>query len=169
MTEDELASRTRVGLRRLAKAVVIITSADEGGRYAMAATAVSELSLEPPSLLICVNRTASIHPVLAAGAPFAINILHISHEPICINCTGPTKGEERFSIGEWENGALGVPRLADAQASLVCRNEQRIDYATHSIFIGRVVEASSSETVEPLVYADGIYGRLATREPARNG
>ena len=58
----------RHALRRLAKAVVVITSADASARYAMAATAVSELSFEPPSMLVCVNRTASLYPPLAAQA-----------------------------------------------------------------------------------------------------
>lgn len=168
MTEDQLIKQTRSGLRRLAKAVVIITSRDENGRYAMAATAVSELSLDPPSLLICVNRTASIHPVLAKGAPFAVNVLHASHESVCINCTGPTKGEERFHVGQWDAGVHEVPRLSDAQASFICQNDQQIDYATHSIFIGRVVEAHSQDPVEPLIYADGAYGRLAPRDAIAN-
>ena len=90
----------RQALRRLAKAVVVITAWHEGSRYAMAATAVSELSFDPPSLLICVNRSASLHAPLSAGAPFAVNILHHGQEHIAARCSGAIKGEERFGEGE---------------------------------------------------------------------
>ena len=56
---DQIAVQMRDALRRLAKAVVVITVRHDGQRYAMAATAVSELSMDPPSLLICVNPEMS--------------------------------------------------------------------------------------------------------------
>ena len=150
---DEL----RQALRRLAKAVVIVTSMHEGRRYAMAATAVSELSFEPPSMLVCVNRTASIFPALEAGAPFGLNILHHRQLDIANRCAGKIKGEERFLEGVWSAGALGVPRLAGSQASIVCRNVRHVEYGTHGIFIGDVVEVFTEGAPEPLIYLDGRY------------
>ena len=146
-------------LRRLAKAVVVITSRHEGVRFAMAATAVSELSFDPPSMLICVNRTASLYAPLAAGVPFAINILHHSQRDVAANCSGQMKGEARFGIGDWPETDLKVPRLGGAQASIVCRNSRQIDYGTHGIFIGDVVEVYMEGIAEPLVYVDGRYTR----------
>ena len=55
-------------LRETPKSVTIITTSNGSERFAMSATAVDSLSTEPPSLLICVNRTASLHAVLDAGA-----------------------------------------------------------------------------------------------------
>ncbi|WP_174299582.1 flavin reductase family protein [Caulobacter sp. S45] len=146
-------------LRRLAKAVVVITSRYEGRRYAMAATAVSELSFDPPSMLICVNRTASLYAPLAGGAPFAINILHHSQSDIAAICAGRLKGEARFATGDWPETDLAVPRLGAAQASIVCRNVKQVDYGTHGIFIGDVVEVYMEGLAEPLVYVDGRYTR----------
>jgi flavin reductase (DIM6/NTAB) family NADH-FMN oxidoreductase RutF len=156
----DLAEQTRYALRRLAKAVVVITCAHEGERYAMAATAVSELSMDPPSMLVCVNQSASLHRPLSAGAGFCINILHHEQEPIARACGGQVKGEERFSLGSWEKAALDIPVLAGAQASIVCTNETAIPYGTHGIFIGRVVEVRAHGDVEPLVYVDGRYGAM---------
>ena len=65
---SQTALALREGLRRLAKAVVVITCQHGGERFAMTATAVSELSMDPPSLLICVNRSASLHAPLSAKA-----------------------------------------------------------------------------------------------------
>ena len=146
-------------LRRLAKAVVVVTSRHEGVRFAMAATAVSELSFDPPSMLICVNRTASLYAPLAAGAPFAINILHHSQRDVAAQCAGGLKGEARFDAGEWPDTDLHVPRLGGAQASIVCRNAKRVDYGTHGIFIGDVAEVYMEGLPEPLVYVDGRYTR----------
>lgn len=154
---EALPLRMREGLRRLAKAVVVITCEQDGTRYAMAATAVSELSMEPPSLLICVNRNASLFVPLSAGADFAVNILHSSHETVSAACSGKLKGEARFEQGQWARSTLGPPYLQDAQASFVCRSDRQVDYGTHGIFIGQVVDVLSHGAVDPLIYVDGRY------------
>ncbi len=158
-----ISVQLREGLRRLAKAVVIVTARDETQRYAMAATAVSELSLDPPSLLVCVNRSAAIHSVLAGGAHFCVNILHASQEEISIACGGQERGELRFQYGIWSADGEGLPYLQDAQASFICRNERAIAYGTHTIFIGGVIEVRTSGPVDPLVYVDGGYSALARK------
>ncbi len=156
-TDIDLAANMRNGLRRLAKAVVVITTVRDGQRHAMAATAVSELSMDPPSLLICVNRSASLHPVLATGASFCVNILETGQMDVSRACSGARKGEARFELGTWKNSATGVPWLAGAQASFECECERIVDYGTHSIFIGLVVDATVHGDVNPLVYVDGGY------------
>jgi len=155
---SDLAEQTKEALRRLAKAVVVITARREGRSYAMAATAVNELSMAPPSMLVCVHRSASIHSPLAAGADFGINILHCDQESISRACSGATKGEARFAQGAW--GAIhGTPILLDAQASIVCKNEARVSYGTHEVFLGPVTAVRLHGEVMPLVYLDGRYTR----------
>ncbi len=61
-----------------------------------------------------------------------MNILHRSHADISALCSGKEKGEARFSLGRWEDDAGGIPYLADAQASFLCRQERSLDYGTHS-------------------------------------
>ena len=156
----ELAELTKHALRRLAKAVVIITCAHSGTRYAMAATAVSELSMDPPSMLVCVNKSASLHQPLAAGANFCINVLHCEQEAIARACGGQVKGEDRFGFGSWVKSDLDVPVLVGAQANIICVNETSMTYGTHCIFVGRVVEVRSHGDVEPLVYVDGRYSAM---------
>jgi flavin reductase (DIM6/NTAB) family NADH-FMN oxidoreductase RutF len=162
---SQTALALREGLRRLAKAVVVITCRHNGVRFAMTATAVSELSMEPPSLLICVNRTASLYAPLAAKAGFCVNILHHSHTDISALCSGKEKGEARFALGRWQEDEGGIPYLADAQASFLCRHEKSMDYGTHSIVIGLVEKVLMHGSVDPLVYVDGAYGRVCL--PAR--
>ena len=171
LSSDEpttLPLRMRDGLRRLAKAVVVITCEHGGTRYAMSATAVSELSMEPPSLLICVNRTASLYAPLSSGANFAVNILHSSHETVSAACSGKLKGEARFEQGQWARSSLGPPYLEDAQASFVCRNDRQVDHGTHGIFIGEVVDVLSHGAVDPLIYVDGRYTVVGPAETPAN-
>lgn len=156
-----IADELRAGLRRLGKAVVVITAWHEGQRWAMTATAVSELSMDPPSLLVCVNKAASLHAPLTAGAHFCVNILHADHLAISQTCSGKIKGEERFAQGRWGSGACGTPHLCDAQASIFCEYETHIEYGTHAVVIGAVKEVQISGEVDPLIYVDGGYARVA--------
>lgn len=157
---SQTALALREGLRRLAKAVVVITCQHDGARFAMTATAVSELSMDPPSLLICVNRSASLHAPLSAKAGFCVNVLHHAHADISTLCSGKAKGEARFALGRWQAEAGGTPYLADAQASFLCRHEQSLDYGTHCIVIGLVEKVLTHGSVDPLVYVDGTYSRV---------
>ena len=65
--------------------------------------------------------------------------------------------EERFRIGDWQEGPGGVPLLAGAQANLSCVIDAMLAYGTHSIVIARVLSAEVSEDVAPLIYQDGGY------------
>ena len=157
-----LGEDLRQGLRRLAKGVVVITSIHEGQRYAMAATAVNEVSMDPPSLLICVNRNASLFAPLEARAPFAINILSAGHEDVCTICAGKAKGEARFDVGRWGAFANGCPVLEDAQASFLCSFAQAMDFGTHRVAIGLVEEVRLKGELAPLIYADGGFRALGS-------
>jgi flavin reductase (DIM6/NTAB) family NADH-FMN oxidoreductase RutF len=160
---DVVASMVQ-GLRRFAKSVMVISCTHQGTRYAMAATAVSEVSLDPPTMLICINRSTSMHPPLLAGADFTINMLNSNQEHIARNCSGALRGEDRFNEGDWQASSFGPPVLADALAYFVCRQEQRVDHGTHSIFIGEVVAANAADAAHSLVYVDGRYVSPSTPE-----
>ena len=65
--------------------------------------------------------------------------------------------DQRFKFGDWIEGENGLPFLDQAQASLQCVIDAMLAYGTHSIVIARVLRASVSEAVSPLVYQDGAY------------
>ena len=153
---DQLAEQTKLALRRLASAVAVVTCRDGERRYAMTATAVNAMSMDPPSMIVCVNRSAAFHPAISLAARFAINILHRNQIEISIGCGGKSRGEDRFGYGAWGEEA-GVPILTDAQARAVCTNEAKFDYGSHTIFIGRVTSVGIHGEVDPLIYVDGKY------------
>lgn len=154
---EAIAEQTKLALRHLAGTVVIVTTRHEGHRHAMAATAVSALSLDPPSLLACVNKSASIHGPLSSGDHFGLNILGRRHEELALYCSGRAKGEERFNFGDWDDSGP-VPVLRDAEASIILKMDQRHRYGSHTIFIGKVEQVRIvEEGIDPLVYLDGRF------------
>lgn len=159
---DDLAPVTadfKRAMRRLAATVSIITTADaNGNRYGMTATAVNSLAMDPPSLLICVNHSASIHAPLIGRGRFCVNVLTTEHEELVSAFGGRLKGDARFQVGEWRDEAGGMPYLEGAQCNLFCDIESVVPYATHSIVIGRVSAVRVEEGIRPLIFADGKLG-----------
>ncbi|MEZ5709899.1 MAG: flavin reductase family protein [Blastomonas sp.] len=166
LASPDIAQQLKQGLRRLGKAVVVITCWHDNRRWAMTATAVSELSMDPPSLLICVNRTASLYEPLVAGANFCVNILHAGQAGVSMACSGAEKGEARFREGVWDSACCGTPYLRDAQASFICEFEKQVEYGTHIVVIGAVKEVLTSGDVDPLIYLDGGYRRVDANQGA---
>lgn len=141
-------------LRRFAKSVTVVTTRWNDNRMAMSATAVVELSLDPPSLVLCIGRTASLAEPVRSGARFAINLLGKSHAALPMRCIAPYQGEDRFDLGEWEDW-MEVPVLRDAQAVFICRGITVIDHGTHHVVIAGVEAVRAADRVAPLVYVDG--------------
>jgi flavin reductase (DIM6/NTAB) family NADH-FMN oxidoreductase RutF len=156
--DEVLADNMRHAMRRLAQSVVILTANDGTSRYAIAATASTSVSMEPPSMLVCVNRNASIYPVLDKQHHFCIIVLGHHHHEISIACSGKTKGEARFAVGDWQTDTdTGTPYLADAPASLICVKAEVHAYGSHGIFIGRVKSIRLHGSMTSLVYVNGRY------------
>ena len=157
----DLINGMKMAMRRLAASVVVATARDGDTRFAMAASSCTSLSMDPPSILLCVNKSASIYPILNHGKDFCINLLAGSHEAISAACSGGKKGEGRFEIGDWRDDPdTNVPFLHDAQASLICAVDAIHHYGSHGIFIGKVKRVHLHGDVYPLVYVDGRYSSI---------
>jgi flavin reductase (DIM6/NTAB) family NADH-FMN oxidoreductase RutF len=159
----DLSSGFRTAMRRLATTVSVITCADEDGWHGMTATAISPVCVEPPALLVCVNRVTTFYGRLVAAENFCLNLLGSAHVHISQAFGGRLKGIKRFESGTWAL-ARRVPYLTDAQASFFCKTQSVTHFGTHGIFIGHVVDVRFAETAAPLVYQDGQY--VATRRLA---
>ena len=159
LLNDQLATQTKLALRRLASAVAVVTCRDGQTRHAMTATAVNAMSMQPPSMIVCVNRSTAFHSAISRASGFAINILNRRQVQISMGCGGKVRGEDRFGSGAWSE-ENGVPVLLDAQARIVCVKEVRFDYGSHTIFVGRVAAVGIHGAVDPLIYVDGQYTGL---------
>ena len=150
-TEAEaVRSGFRAAMRRLASSVAVVTCRRDGEWAGMAATSVTSLSMDPPSILVCVNRAAGIRSAVTQGSPFTVNLLDREHAAVSIAFGGGKPVAERFGVGQWVEGEDGV-------ASIDCIVDAEIEYGTHSIIIGRVRGARICGEATPLIYLDGHY------------
>lgn len=154
---DMLATDFRSAMRRLASAVGVVTSIGEDGPTGMAATSITSMTVDPPAVLLCVNRSASIHACLTQGAPFAVSILSRHQSDVSGAFGGAVARELRFTVGRWTPDHRGMAMLDEAQANLSCTVDVLLPYGTHSVVIGKVDAVRLSATVEPLIYQDGLY------------
>ena len=158
MSGCDLQKGFRIAMRSLHATVSVVTTAVAGQRYNITVTSVTSLSMEPPSLLICINRTAEIYPGLREASHFCINILSREQVSIAANCATHLLGEERFALGNWRTGAQSLPILEGACVSLCCHIDLRQRYGSHDIIVGCVeVVIPGAGGEEPLRYGDGEY------------
>jgi len=156
---DGLTGQFRRAMRRVAATVNVISITVDGRPLGITATAVSSLSMEPPSLLACINRAAAVHASMADMANFRVNILHRDQEDIARMFAEKSGEARRFAEG-WELYPDMPPRLIDAQASILCRRIDHHQFGTHSIFIGVLEDVCVREDVSPLLYWNGQYGAI---------
>ncbi len=147
----------RAAMRRFASTVTIITAADHERFHGMTATAVTSLSMTPPSLLICLNQKTLLHDIMYRSRRFCVNVLHRDQVALSAAFSGGVGSEQRFEMGEWAFREDGTPHLANAQANLFCKKGAAIPYGTHTIFVGEVEHVGLSDAIAPLVYQDGAY------------
>jgi flavin reductase (DIM6/NTAB) family NADH-FMN oxidoreductase RutF len=147
----------RSAMRRLAASVSIVVAKGDDGPVGMAATSITSLTVDPPAVLVCVNRTTSLHALLMPTAPLSVNLLSTDQRDVAAAFGGGLPREERFGVGTWVNGETGLPMLEGAQVNLMCVIDAMLAYGTHSIVIARVLDVSVSAEVAPLIYQDGHY------------
>jgi flavin reductase len=155
------ADKFKAGMRKFASGVTLITSAHDSARAGLVATAVSSVSTTPPTLLICVNRSASAHDVIDKSGCFAVNLLSAGDLNLVEVFSKSALREERFKAGGWKTLVSGAPVLISALASFDCEVVQRIVYESHTIFLGEVREVRVvEEKIDPLLYMDSAFRRL---------
>ena len=158
-TGTQLSDGFRQAMRRVASTVNVITICVDGQPMGITATAMSSLALDPPSLLVCINRAASLYGSIKDVSHFAVNVLHRDQEHLAQMFADRSKTDLRFTTG-WHLDCDRPPRLANAQASLLCRRTDHHQFGTHSIFIGVVQEVVVRDDINPLLYLNGNYGSV---------
>ena len=155
----------RSAMRDLAGGVSIVTIGTGAGRTGLTATSVSSLSVEPPALIVCVNRSSSSFAALNRHGAFAVNILEARHAALAerFSGRGGLKGEARYAGASWTRLVTGAPILEGALAAFDCEVEEMIERHSHAIVIGRVAAVQLSDEAEPLLYRRGGYGALAPK------
>jgi flavin reductase (DIM6/NTAB) family NADH-FMN oxidoreductase RutF len=154
----------RNAMRRLTGGVSVITAGRGRDISGMTVTSVSSLSVEPATLIVSVNRSASSWPLIQRHGFFGVNILNADQLEVAERFTGKggLKGAERFAGAEWFSRVSGVPLLSGALAAIECEVEEIIERHSHAIVIGRVLDVQLSPRSAALAYWQGKY--LAIRD-----
>jgi flavin reductase (DIM6/NTAB) family NADH-FMN oxidoreductase RutF/DNA-binding FadR family transcriptional regulator len=140
-----------------ASGVTVITSTYEGQPKGTTASAVTSLSLEPPMVLVCLNKSSSTGVAVAESGRFAVNILGEDQASEAMSFA--KKEGDKFAGVATETGVGGEPLLADALATLECHVAEAVTGGTHTVFFGEV-ERASARAGAPLAYFRGQFGRL---------
>lgn len=146
-------------MRHLAAGVSVITSQRGGQINGMTATAVCSVSTDPPSVLVVVNRSSYSHELISDSGIFALNFLQERQAVLARYFSGSS--EKCFDGIPHHYGASGCPLLDACCASMECEIASTCDFATHSIFIGRVI-AVRQQDESPLLYFDARFHGLGT-------
>lgn len=140
---------------------VTIVTARAGDRvHGMTVSAFSEVSLDPPLVLVCVDKTSNTHPLVAEGGVFAVNVLSRDQTALAKRFASKQDEHRRFIGLEYESGKTGAPLLVGTAAALDCSLVDAHDAGDHVIYVGRVEWMRSSER-EPLIYHRTAYRVLA--------
>ena len=108
----------RLAMRRYIYSVSIMSNRDNGGNTnAITVSSVTSISMDPPSLLICINKSSRIHDTLIIGSKFCINLLNKDQEELSNTCSDEDKHEQRFNDKNWN--LEDIPFLANAQANII--------------------------------------------------
>lgn len=149
----------REAMSRFPSGVTLVTTLAADGRpRGFTATAFTAVSVAPPLVLTCLDRTADCHPAFLATRAFAVNILGVQHRALARRFA--CKGADKFAGASFTDTALGCPALVDAVATVDCETAQRIEAGDHTILLGLVRHVRLGEA-SPIVYAHRSFREMA--------
>lgn len=157
MAFDSAIQRKVMG--RFATGVTVVTTGGPMGRHGLTANAVASLSLDPPLVMVAVDKRAHSLAFLKENRCFAVNILALDQEEISRRFARP--GPKDFDGLDFKTESTEAPILAGCLAHVDCRVVDILPGGDHEIFIGEVLSGSALESGDPLLYFHGQYRRLA--------
>ncbi len=161
MTADERAFRKALG--QFATGVTVVTARDaDGTPLGLTVNAFCSVSLEPPLVLVCIDRRAEAHPALAETGLFNVSVL--SEDQEALSRRFADRRRPKFGGIELPTGNNGVPLVGGAVATLECHVVAAHAAGDHTLFVGEVTDLSSRPG-RPLLYHGSAYRRLE-KDPA---
>ena len=149
----------RDALGCFATGVTVVTClGPDGAPAGLTVNSFTSVSLDPPLLLVCLNKKAVSADPLIAASHFAVNVLQTGQQPASIRFS--TRDQDRFGTTPWACGEAGAPILEDSLGVFECERFAVYDGGDHHMLVGRVIKASFDAAVDPLLYFRGRYRRL---------
>ena len=155
MAVDE--AKFKMAMSHFASGVTIVTTAHEGTQFGMTVASFASLSLRPPLVLICVEKSVKTHDAIAAARKFGVSFL--AAEQAAISSQFASRREDKFEGVAVHNGMLGVPLIDGAITTIECTLQDQLPGGDHTIFVGEVVDVETREGV-PLLYFRSGYREM---------
>lgn len=148
----------RAALGRFASGVTVVTTKDADGKlYGLTVSAFCSVSLEPPLILVCIEKTTGSHRALKQSGFFAVNVLRESQQYYSDQFASYLP--DKFNGIEFEINENGIPILQNTLANLECRLVNAYDGGDHTIFVGQIEKSRISDG-KPLIYFYGNYRKM---------
>jgi len=167
--ESEYADRDvfRDVIGHFATGVAVITAQEDGVPYGVTVSALSSLSLEPPMLLVCLNKTSRTQGAIKRCGVFGVNVLGERQGGLAVRFASDR--DDKFEdVILAEGSCCGAPLISGALAHLECRVVEEAIGGTHTVFIASVERAERFDGT-PLAYYRGRFGRLTLDHDALAG
>lgn len=152
----------RNGMAQYAGHVQVVTTEYEGARRGVTVTAACSVSDNPPSLLVCLNRSNPNNEIFLKSGKFALNTLAADHQALAVEFAGlgSVSALDRFAGGDWQTLETGAPVLSDALVAFDCRVTDIKPVSSHFVVFGEVVGLHFGPTRPALIYLDRQFRTL---------
>lgn len=150
------AEAFKQALARWASGVTIVTARCGDEVHGMTVSAFASVSLEPPLVLVCAEKTSNTNALIQRSGVFTVNVLARGQEALSNKFASKKQERERFVGLECKDGATGCPRIPGAAVAIDCKVTQTVDAGDHLVYIARV-EAADVTDSPPLVYYRAAY------------
>ncbi len=148
----------RAALGRFASGVTVVTARDASGKlHGITVSAFCSVSLEPPLILVCIDKNTGSHYALTETDSFVVNVLQEDQQYLSDRFASYLP--DKFEAVGYSLGIDDLPILEDALANLECRLVNSHENGDHTIFVGQIERATISDG-DPLVYFHGDYRKL---------
>ncbi|BDH47296.1 flavin reductase [Salmonella enterica subsp. enterica serovar Choleraesuis] len=153
-----LQTEFRNAMAQLGSAVSVITTDGPAGKFGFTASAVCSVTDQPPTLLVCMNRSSFAHNHFKQNRAICVNVLSGEHEQLSgIFANASLRSEQRFGYDRWQVLASGAPVLSSAVASFDCLIDTCHEVGSHTVFYCRVQAIALGERPQGLVYFNRRY------------
>jgi flavin reductase (DIM6/NTAB) family NADH-FMN oxidoreductase RutF len=143
---------------KYATGIAILTVLDSfGAPQGMTVNSFTSVSLEPPLILVCIDRQTSILNHFLPGKRFGVNVLDENQKKL--STLFANSGYDRFDGIKWNPGEAGAPVLTEALATLECAVNQMVEAGDHVVVIGEALHATWREG-RPLIFFNSSYQAL---------
>ena len=158
MPIDDAAFKS--AMSHFASGVTIVTTEHDGKPYGMTVASFASLSLHPPLVLVCIEKSVKTHEAIATAGKFGVSILAASQADVSGRFA--SKRDDKFDGINILRGNNGVPLISGALTTLECKVHQQLPGGDHSIFVGEVTDCHITPEGAPLVYFRSGYREITS-------